>query len=132
MRQQATILWAAMLIGAGPGAAAAATIFVDASAPGGGDGTTWEMAYDELQDALARAVPGDAVWVAAATYTPAGPDGDRDATFALPDGVAIYGGFAGGEQSLDERDWIANETILSGDLNGDDGPDFDKSLLLIC
>ena len=58
-----------------------------------------------------------------ATYTPTAGT-DRSATFQLIDGVSIYGGFAGSEASLGERDWETNETILSGDLLRDDGPDF--------
>jgi hypothetical protein len=55
-------------------------------------------------------------------YKPAGPGGDRAATFALKSGVGVYGGFAGTRRS--SGDIAASPTILSGDLNGDDGPDF--------
>jgi len=72
-----------------------------------------------LQKALGLAQSGDQIWVAAGTYVP-GPVGIRTATFQLKNGVALYGGFAGGEVSLNERDSKINETILSGDLNGDD------------
>jgi asparagine synthase (glutamine-hydrolysing) len=37
-------------------------------------------------------------------------------------GVDIYGGFAGGETDLSQRDPRLNECILSGDLLGNDGP----------
>ena len=67
-------------------AAAGSVIHVDASAPDGGDGQLWETAFDDLQDAIAAAVPGDELWIAAATYTPAPPGGPREATFALIDG----------------------------------------------
>ena len=46
-------------------AQAQTTIYVDADAPPGGDGTTWATAYDSLSDALAAAQPGDRIWVAA-------------------------------------------------------------------
>ncbi|MFH1419698.1 MAG: right-handed parallel beta-helix repeat-containing protein, partial [Planctomycetota bacterium] len=108
-------------------------IYVDAGASGANDGTSWTDAYVYLQDALTQAGDDGAVaeiWVAAGTYRPdrntANPTGtgDRSATFQLLDDVSIYGGFAGTETSLDQRDVDANETVLSGDLAANDGPDF--------
>lgn len=101
---------------------AARVLHVNAAAPGAGDGTSWRSAFADLGSALAAAVAGDQIWVAAGTYTPGGSD--RTATFALVDGVALLGGFAGDEVRLDQRDWVLNPTILSGDLAGDDGPTF--------
>lgn len=98
-------------------------IHVKLAATGAGDGTSWADAFEELQAALLVAMPGDEVWVAAGVYRPT-PDGDRNIAFALPDGVALYGGFAGDETERSQRDWFTNETILSGDLNGDDQPEF--------
>ncbi|MCP3905270.1 MAG: hypothetical protein GY715_16715 [Planctomycetes bacterium] len=98
--------------------------FVDGGAPSGGDGSSWEHAFDAPHDALAAAAPGDSVWVAAGVYTPGPPGGDRAAAFTIPGGVSVYGGFAGDEMSLDEREAGAATSVLSGDLNGDDGPGF--------
>ena len=109
-----------ILLGFGCTIAAGGTIYVDASASGSNDGSSWADAYNNLQDALAVAQDGNDIWVAEDTYKPAGPGGSRTATFQLISGVEIYGGFAGGESTLGERDWQTNETILSGDLNGND------------
>lgn len=104
-----------------------AVLFVNAQATGGDYGTTWEHAYPDLQDALTVASnPENAaseVWVASGWYTPDRGTDDRGASFDLINGVAIYGGFAGWENSVDQRDFAANETILSGDLAGDDTSD---------
>jgi hypothetical protein len=81
--------------------ASAATIYVDAAATGAGDGTSWDNAYNFLQDALAVALSGDEIWVAQGVYKPdadaSEPNGtgDRTATFQLINGVSIRGGFAG-------------------------------------
>jgi hypothetical protein len=74
----------------------------------------------ELQTALGLAGSGDQIWVATGVYTP-GSAGNRLATFPLQGGVALYGGFAGTETSLEDRDWVANPTTLSGDIDGDGG-----------
>ncbi len=95
------------------------TLYVDNNSADG----TWAGAYADLQDALAMAYTGDEIWVAAGTYTPT-DTGDQTISFEIVEGVEIYGGFVGGETSRDHRDWLANETTLSGDLNGDDGPDY--------
>lgn len=100
--------------------------YVNAAATGANTGTSWADAYTSLTDALAEAampsVHISEIWVAAGTYKPAGPGGDRNKTFSLPNRVKLYGGFAGNEANLDQRDPAANVSILTGDLNGDDQP----------
>jgi len=115
---------------------AATTIrYVDENATGPlSNGQTWCGAYLHLQDALAEAAAagGDIteIRVADGTYMPdrstASPTGtgDRTATFQLLNGVTLAGGYAGCGDGGDERDIALYETILSGDLAGDDGPDF--------
>jgi parallel beta-helix repeat protein len=121
---------AAILLGFGCTIAAGGVIYVDADASTGGDGTSWGTAYKYLQDALYKPPSGgDQIWVAEGIYKPdeggGKTPGDRTATFQLVNGVAIYGGYAGaGEPDPNQRDVELYETILSGDLLGNDGPDF--------
>ncbi len=108
-------------------------VYVDDDALPGGNGESWNTAYRFLQDALD---PGDdgseslvEVRVAGGVYLPdrsaSSPTGtgDRTATFSLPDGVAILGGFAGlaNPANPDDRAFDAYTTILSGDLAQNDG-----------
>jgi hypothetical protein len=93
--------------------------FVNDDASGANTGASWADAFTSLQSALAVAESGDQIWVAAGAYTPTTTT-DRTASFTLTSGVAMYGGFAGTETQLNERNWTTNVTILSGDLNGND------------
>jgi predicted outer membrane repeat protein len=104
-------------------------IYVDVGASGANNGASWDDAYTGLQDALDRAVATDQIWVAEGTYKPTWESntGDpRSAAFRLKNGVALYGGFDpdAGTVAFEDRDWDENPTILSGDLDGDDGPGF--------
>jgi hypothetical protein len=99
-------------------------IFVNDDATGANNGAGWANAYTSLQSALAAASTDQEIWVASGSYRPAGPNGDRNASFVLKNGVAIYGGFAGSEIARSQRDWVANVVTLTGDLNGDDGANF--------
>ena len=94
-------------------------IYVDASAGGANTGDSWEDAYTDIQSALGSAVSSDEIWVAAGTYKPT-VGTDRAISFMMRDGVSLYGGFTGGETSLDQRNWVVNETILSGDIGVQD------------
>lgn len=103
------------------------TYFVDDDASAtGADGLSWATAFPDLQDALVLATGVDQIWIARGTYTPHATG--RTASFRIDgsqDGLHVYGGFRGNEGSLDERDLAAgHETVLSGDLLGDDAPGF--------
>ncbi|MBI1225410.1 MAG: DUF5123 domain-containing protein [Bacteroidetes bacterium] len=90
--------------------------YVNTNVQGGNDdGTSWANAYLDLQDALAASQYGDEIWVAQGTYYPTAGT-DRNISFELKDGVKLYGGFVGNETQLSQRNWITNETILSGDI----------------
>ncbi len=96
-----------------------AQIFVDRDANGSNDGSSWDNAYTDLQDAIQNAPLEAEVWVAAGTYLPS-PDGNIDSTFTLTQSIELYGGFSGIETDLSERDIEGNLTTLSGDYNADD------------
>ncbi|WP_367338673.1 choice-of-anchor Q domain-containing protein [Aminivibrio sp.] len=102
---------------------AAEVFFVTQDGAGSKSGKTWGEAMGKFQfiQSLAAVQPNPDVeyWVAAGTYIPTGDPTARDASFVLKNGVALYGGFAGTESSVNERDWKANETILSGEIQGD-------------
>ena len=95
--------------------------YVNANVIGGAnDGTSWADAYNDLQGALNSVYSYGEIWVAKGTYTPS--ISDINETFSIRDN--IYGGFAGTESNLVDRDLslihTTNATILSGDLNGND------------
>jgi hypothetical protein len=94
-------------------------------ATGANNGTSWTDAFTDLQNALAAAVSGDEIWVAAGTYKPT-VGTDRYASFTLRNGVTIYGGFSGTETNLSQRNWLLNLTTLSGDI-GTVGDNADNS-----
>ncbi|MFT3893179.1 MAG: sortase [Anaerolineales bacterium] len=101
-------------------AACSGVVYVSSTGSGAG-GCSWAAAFPNLQDAIALAASGDQIWVRAGTYYPdqgAGQiNNSRDSTFNLKSGVAIYGGFAGTETLLSQRNVSANVTILSGDID---------------
>ncbi len=115
-------------------------LYVKKGGAGNLSGDSWDNAIPELADALrwARQQWGEdgsgagwnagnplQIWVAKGTYKPMysvvdgayDVDGGADNAFVLVPFVQLYGGFAGTESSLDDRNRGSNETILSGDLD---------------
>jgi len=127
MRQRTilfTILTVFVCVFAMAACATAKTIYVDADAAGANDGSSWANAYNDLQhalnaaDTLAKPVE---IRVAHGTYRPDWDEGYRTEAFELRNGVAIKGGYPGlGEPDPNARDIELYETILSGDISGND------------
>jgi hypothetical protein len=114
------LLLALMLAAVSP-AMAAGIRYAAPSTVGNADCSSWANACT-LQTALSGAVSGDEIWVKQGVHYPdtSGLSDPRTATFTLKNGVAVYGGFAGTETSRDQRNWQANLTILSGDIDRND------------
>jgi predicted outer membrane repeat protein len=90
--------------------------YVNIAAAGTPDGNSWLTAYTNLQTALTD--PNcDEVWVADGVYKPGASLTD---TFNILPGTKVYGGFAGGETALSQRNILTNPTILSGDIDSND------------
>ncbi|WOK06112.1 LamG-like jellyroll fold domain-containing protein [Imperialibacter roseus] len=98
--------------------------YVDVNAVGNNDGSTWTDAFTDLQSALAAAVDGTEIWVAAGNYYPSGDD--PSIPFVIPTGTSVYGGFNGTETNLSQRDPVTNVTSLDGD-----SPNFLNSYLVV-
>jgi len=110
-----------------PPTEAPSVLYVDATATGEKDGTSWVNAFTDLQDAFAAAVaiPDVEVRVAQGIYLPDRGRlvgrGDRTVTYQLINGVTFKGGYAGlGRPNPNARNVGLYKTILSGDLSGND------------
>ncbi len=77
-------------------------VYVDDDAEFGGDGSSWSNAVNELRYVLTATVSKPEIkqiWVAEGQYSP-----NENESFSLVNGVAMYGGFAGDEEALSQRD----------------------------
>lgn len=104
-------------------------IYVDISATGANNGTSWTNAYADLQAAIQSAVAMDTLWVAAGAYKPAS-DTVRSVSFALSKELSLFGGFKGDETNPGQRNISNNPTVLSGDI-GEPGDTSDNSYCVV-
>jgi predicted outer membrane repeat protein len=123
-RSMLPLLASVFLLTAAP-AAYAGLCYVTTAGSSANDGSSWSKSMD-LQTALATSTCSP-IWVKAGVYKPS--TNDNTVSFVIPPGVQVYGGFAGTEDpsSYDPTEdadraanVVANLTVLSGDLNGDD------------
>jgi hypothetical protein len=76
------------------------------------DGLSWATAFNKLQDVNNVAGADDTVWVAKGTYQPA-----AGASFSIPNGAAVYGGFPNTATAFSQRNRTLHKTILIGNGN---------------
>ena len=86
-----------------------AQIHVTPTGAGTGDGSSWENATTLEGSTVANAPSGTAIWVQAGTY-------NLSATLLVPQGVRLYGGFAGTETDIEQRNFAENPTIIDANL----------------
>ena len=87
--------------------------YVDSDVTTSGSGTSWDQALKTIEEAVGNAIADDEIWVKAGTYTPTGGAVIAPLHITVAN-VGLYGGFAGGESLREQRDWLANETIING------------------
>ncbi len=107
----------------------AEVVYVSELGAGAKDGSSWDNAldgntfqsshYSKLAEAMSSAAPYTQFWLASGTYLTC-DDSDASKCFALKEGVAVYGGFAGTEASPADRDPANAPAIFSGEIQGDD------------
>lgn len=102
-------------------------VYVAAASEGGGNGQSWEQAYNDLQLAITTSHATDTIWVAQGVYR---PGDDREDHFTLVDSVVLLGGFSGDETLHTQRDPEQNMTTLSGNI-GDSLQSADNSYHVI-
>lgn len=91
-------------------------IYVNHAATGNSSGTSWENAYTSLSAALNVATGNNQIWVASGTYKPGNNRSDSFVIEGTQNGLRLFGGFAGTEESPAERSPQNLQTILSGDI----------------
>ncbi|MCT4698787.1 T9SS type B sorting domain-containing protein [Tenacibaculum haliotis] len=94
-------------------------IYVDDTATGLNDGSSWQNAFTSLMSALDIDSDGQEIWVAGGTYKTQSSNINVRFNIDKPN-VSLYGGFAGTETLLSQRVLGMNESIISGDINGND------------
>ena len=92
-------------------------IYVNKLNPGTNNGSSWQHAFYSLPFALDHAAlcNKETIWIAQGTYFPT-TGNNRYISFRPPQDVSIFGGFIGNEMNLNTRNWVVNQTILSGDI----------------
>lgn len=103
-----------------------AQVYVDPTATGSNNGTSWSNAYTNLVEAIVLAGANAELHIAEGIYYPdeftGGIDNDENEHFQIFDKQTLIGGFPSGGSTLTERRPDIYKTILSGDLEQNDVP----------
>lgn len=105
-------------------------VYVNSGATGYNTGRSWENAYTSVKLAVENSPEGAEIWVATGTYYPSLAN-DRKDSIVLKPGMKLYGGFLSGMATLEERDSVAYQTILSGDINNANDPTDNSDHILV-
>jgi hypothetical protein len=94
-------------------------IYTDVHASSGGNGTSWALAFNNLQDALSRARTTDCAesYTLYCTQGVYSPGSNEQHSFILPENIALYGGFPPGGCDFTQRNPDRYKTILSGKID---------------
>ena len=95
---------------------------------GNGNGHSWKSASSDLQKILSRTESGDVVHLAAGTYVPT-TTGDRTASFSIPEGVTLIGGYASQNPTIPQPE--VHTTILSGEIGAPGADDNSYTVVLL-
>lgn len=108
-------------------------VYVDQSAPSNGDGVSWNSAFRTIFDAESVAFaasrsnpdgPPVELRVAGGVYRADAGFGSRFIYVPLDSGTHLKGGYAGrNAPDPDARDFVAHETVITGDILGNDTSD---------
>ncbi len=92
----------------------AADWYVKPGGSDGNDGQSWATAFATIQKAVTSAIQlgGYEIWVAEGTYA-------LSASIVIPSvgtkiPLKLYGGFADGDLTLDDRNWVEHLTVIDG------------------
>jgi len=86
-------------------------IHVDKNATGAGTGESWVDALTSINSAASMAIDGAEIWVRTGTYL-------LESQIIVDRASALYGGFNGTEAVRNQRDWLANPTVIDAQSNG--------------
>ncbi len=87
----------------------AAVLYVDADTSPSGNGSSWAQAFATIAGAVDAATSGTAIWIAEGTYV---------GTLTVPSGVSLYGGFAGIETAIEQRDIELHPAVITTNRTG--------------